>query len=205
MLMDVVENRDIEYRRIKKLSEFDLDYKKLQNEFQNYVELAANVAGTKISLVNLIDNYTQWTVSAFSSELYQVDREESVCDHTLRTENFLEIPRLDKDHRFRDKPFVKGDYGLKYYLGIPLKVESGEKIGALCVIDHEERKVSPEKKRLLNLIASEIVEKLEAKRKLDSLKNKLAEAIAQRNQMAHDIRGPLAGILGLSESVEDEK
>lgn len=202
--MTVAEDQELEYQRLKKLSEFDLDYKNLQKELKNFVELAAHIAGTEISLVNLIDNYTQWTVSAYSSNLSQIAREESVCDHTIRADECLEVPRLDEDDRFRHNSYVTGKHGLKYYLGIPLKVETGEKIGALCVIDHEERKVSDEKKKLLQLIAAEIVAKLEKKKKMDALQNQVSEAIRQRNQMAHDVRGPLAGILGLAEATETE-
>lgn len=202
--MKVAENQELEYQRLKKLSEFDLDYKNLQKEFINLVELAAYIAGTEISLINLIDNYTQWTVSANLANPGQIAREESICDHTIRADRYLEVSRLDKDERFRNNSYVARKNGLKYYLGIPLKVETGEKIGALCVIDHEERKISDEKKRLLQLLAGEIVAKLEKKKKMDALQNQLSEAIRQRNQMAHDIRGPLAGILGLAENTESE-
>lgn len=205
MLIKVADNQELEYQRIKKLSEFDLDYKNLQKDFKNLVELAANVAGTETSLINLIDNYTQWTVSAHSSKLFQIAREESICDHTIKTDEFLEVQRLDRDRRFKNHPFVGGENGLKYYLGIPLKVKTGEKIGALCVIDHDEKKVSEEKKKLLQLIASEIVAKLETKKRIDTLENQFSEAIRRRNQMAHDIRGPLAGIIGLVECAENEE
>lgn len=94
----------------------------------------------------------------------------------------MEIQRLDKDTRFKDQPYVKED-GFKYYLGIPLKVETGERIGALCIIDHEEKNISQEKKTLLLLVAEEIVKKLEYKEKLDSLQDQLDRAIVQRNQM----------------------
>lgn len=202
--MEVEERKDLEYQRIKKLSEYDLDYSKLQQEFQNFVELAAEIAGTRLSLVNLIDNYTQWTVSSNASEFSQVNREESVCNHTIRNKGYMEISRLDKDERFHEKDFVKGDEGLKYYLGIPLTVGTGENIGALCVIDQQERKISDHQKKLLQNIAREIVEKLERKKNIDSLQDRLARAVRQRNQIAHDVRGPLAGIAGLVEHSQSE-
>lgn len=194
---------NVEYARIKKLSEFDLDYRDLQEEFRSLVELAAQIAGTDISLINLIDTHSQWTVSSYCSDLSEMDREDSVCQYTIQSENPMEIPRLDKDARFMDKPYVR-DVGFKYYLGIPLKVRTGENIGALCVIDQEEKNISGEKKKLLRLVAAEIVKKLEYRLKLDALQDGLDKAIVQRNQMAHDVRGPIGGILGLALSAENE-
>ena len=44
-----------EFERIIDLSEFDLDYSSLEDNFKDLARLAANVAGTNISLVNLKD------------------------------------------------------------------------------------------------------------------------------------------------------
>ncbi|AEM71812.1 GAF sensor signal transduction histidine kinase [Allomuricauda ruestringensis DSM 13258] len=202
--MDEFERKNAEFERIKKLNEFDLDYRNLQNEFQGLVQLAANITDTDLSLINLIDNYSQWTVTSNSSEFMQINREDSVCQYTIHTEELMEIPRLDEDARFSDKPFVKGSDGFKYYLGIPLKTQTGENIGALCVIDYKEKNISSEKKKLLGLVADEVVKRLEYKMKLDLLQEQLNKAIVQRNQMAHDVRGPVGGILGLTLSAENE-
>ncbi|MFN4762365.1 GAF domain-containing sensor histidine kinase [Gillisia sp. Q332] len=188
--------------------DLDLDYTNLQEEFQNLNQLAASIADTDISLVNLIDSYTQWTVSHFGMDLIQMPREESVCQYTIKSENPLEIRRLDKDVRFKDKFFVSGngnDLDLKYYYGIPLTIESGENIGALCVLDKEEKKMTPEKIQQLKFIAAEIVEHLKLKKQLKIKRLEVHEGLKTRNKLAHDIRGPLAGIHGLSElALEDE-
>lgn len=44
------------------LSDFDLDYTSLKENFKDLSRLAAKVAGTEISLINLIDSYTQSTI-----------------------------------------------------------------------------------------------------------------------------------------------
>ncbi|CAM4282392.1 GAF domain-containing sensor histidine kinase [Gillisia limnaea] len=197
-----------EYNRVKSLLQLDLDYENLQDEFQNLNRLAASIADTDISLVNLIDSYTQWTVSHFGMGVQQIPREESVCNYTIREEDHLEIARLDKDPRFKDKFFVAGngsDFNLKYYYGIPLTMESGEKIGALCVLDKDEKEMTPEKIQQLKLIALEIVEHLELKKQLKTLRREVLEGLKIKNKLAHDIRGPLTGILGLSEIALDDE
>nr|WP_293283223.1 GAF domain-containing sensor histidine kinase [Allomuricauda sp.] len=196
------EENDRELKRLKKLSEFDLNYGQLQEQFKGLVQLAAHVADTDISLVNLIGNHSQWTVSAYGAKLFEMPRQDSICQYTIQGDDPMEIPRLDMDERFMDKPYTQGDEGFRYYLGIPLEVGEGVNIGALCVIDKEEKQISGERKRLLGLIADEIVNKLEQTIKLDHLQESLNRAQVQRNQLAHDIRGPVGGILGLAKSTE---
>ena len=197
------EHTKIVYERIKKLGEFDLDYTSLHEEFKGLVELAAHIAGTEISLINLLDQHSQWSVSRHNLDVFQMDLEYSICQYTIQSDHIMEIPHLGHDERFSDRPFVKADDGFRYYLGIPLKVKTGEKIGALCVMDHKEKTVSEEKKKLLRLVANEIVEKLESKLKMDELQDTLDKSIVQRNQLAHDVRGPVGGILGLAVSTEN--
>ncbi len=72
-----------EMQRVIELSEFDLDYSSLQENFKDLAKLAAKVAGTNISLVNLIDSFTQWTVTNFGLDLEQMPREDSVCQSYL--------------------------------------------------------------------------------------------------------------------------
>ncbi len=197
------EHKQREYERIKRLSEFDLDYGNFNEELKSLVELAAHITGTKISLINLIDQHSQWSVSRYNLDVFQMDLESSICQYTIQSDHVMEIPHLGRDERFSDRPFVKADDGFRYYLGIPLKVKTGENIGALCVMDYQEKSVSEEKKKLLRYIANEIVEKLENKLKMDELQEALDKARVQRNQLAHDVRGPVGGILGLAASTEN--
>ena len=54
-----------EDERIWALTEFDIDYSYSSVLLKDLVDLAAKIAGTKISLINLINTSTQWTVANF--------------------------------------------------------------------------------------------------------------------------------------------
>lgn len=204
MLNTETESFPAEFERIRKLSEFDLDYLELHDEVKNLIEVAGMIAGTETSMLNFMDHHTQWSVYPDSSQPKPTPREESVCSYTIRSKEALEIPRLDLDQRFADRDFVKGNEGLKYYLGIPLSLDSGENIGALCMVDRSEMMTSKKKIRALDLIAREIVDKLETRKKLNETMFSLSEAVRIKNQVAHDVRGPVNGIAGLAEVVETE-
>jgi len=49
------------------------------------------------------------------------------------------------------------DPHFKYYFGIPLKTDKGNNIGALCVVDRNEKDLSPEKIELLKIITGNLI------------------------------------------------
>jgi signal transduction histidine kinase len=193
-----------ELDRIIALSDFDLDYSDLSNNFKDLVQLAAKVAGTTISLVNLVDSYTQWSVSQFGLEIEQMPREESVCQYTILEDDHFEVKDLSIDKRFSQKFYVQAPLSLRYYFGVPLTSKGGHNLGALCVLDRDLKTLSPEKIELLKLIANEVVNRLQTIKLVQDLKYKLKGADEVNKKVAHDIRGPLSGIIGISEIINEQ-
>ncbi len=193
-----------EFERVLDLSEFDLDYSSLEDNFKDLARLAANVAGTKISLVNLIDSFTQWSVSNHGLEIDQMPREDSVCQYTIMGDTPFEVTDLAADERFKDKFYVTDDPNLRYYYGLPLTTPDGNNIGALCMLDKELKTISPEKTELLKIIANEIVNRLRALKVINDLKGRLKQADETKKKVAHDIRGPLGGIIGLAQIISEQ-
>jgi len=193
-----------EMARLLNLAEFDLDYTNHQDNFKDLARLAAKVAGTDVSLVNMIDTFTQWTISHHGLDIDQMPRDESVCQYTIASDGQFEVADLSADHRFNDKFYVTNDPNLRYYFGVPLISAEGNNLGALCVLDKKTKTLNPEKVELLKIIADEIVNRLKAFKAIDNLKMKLAEANENQKKVAHDIRGPLGGIIGLAEIISEQ-
>lgn len=193
-----------EFERVLNLSDYNIDYSDFQDKFKDLAKLAASVAGTPISLVNLIDSYTQWTITNYGIDVEQMPREESVCQYLVASEDSaLEVQDLSQDERFKDRFYVTGDEKLRYYYGIPLKSD-GYNLGALCVMDRQQRTLSPEKEELLRIIADEIVNRLKAYKAIESLRTTVKQVQATQNKVVHDIRGPLGGIIGLTEIISEQ-
>lgn len=193
-----------EMERLMSLVELDVDYSDHQHSFKDLAKLAAKVTGTKISLVNLIDSLTQWTISNYGMDVEQMLREDSVCQYTIMEKDHFEVDDLSADERFKDKFYVNGDPNLRYYYGVPLKTVNGHQIGALCVLDYEQKSLDPEKIELMKIIADEVVTRLQTLKVMDNLKSKLLEAKQMQKKVAHDIRGPLGGIVGLAQIIRDQ-
>ncbi|NHE56166.1 GAF domain-containing sensor histidine kinase [Cyclobacterium plantarum] len=193
-----------EFNRLLQLADYDLDNSELENSLKDLTKLAGKVAGTDISLVNLVDSFTQWTVASEGISLKQMPREDSVCQYTIMGNQPFEIKDLTKDERFKDKFYVTDDPNLRYYWGVPLKNESGFNLGALCVMDKETKYISPEKVELLEIIADEIVNRLKVIKALTLLKAEVKSAKEKQKQVAHDIRGPIGGIIGLAQIIKEK-
>jgi signal transduction histidine kinase len=193
-----------ELLRLISLSQLSFDYTNHIDEFKDLTQLAAKVAGTEMSLINIIDSFTQWSISGFGTTLGQVPREDSVCQHTIMSKHPLEIEDFTLDERFNDRDFVKGPSGLRYYYGLPLEISEGINIGTLCLIDSEVKSLTPEKVELLALIAESVVKRIKCISAVNTLNSQLSECKESKRKVAHDIRGPLLGIIGLSELMTDE-
>jgi signal transduction histidine kinase len=202
--MPVAPIPDNEMDRLISLSAFDIDHLRQENNFRGLAKIAAKIAGTTLSEVNFIDAYTQWTVSNHGANPGLMPREDSVCQYTIMQEGSFEVKDMRADTRFNDKPYVTGAPHLGYYFGIPLKSPEGSNIGALCVLDQEIKELSPEKVELLRIISDEILNRLRAFKAIEILKTNLMEAKESKYRVAHDIRGPLGGIVGLSKIIIEQ-
>jgi len=192
-----------ELDRIISLSDFNPDYLKLDDTFKDLTKLAAKVTGSPISMVNLIDSYTVWTVSGFNFDVQQTPREESVCQYTILEKQEFSVNDMSVDPVFKTADFVTGDAHFRFYHGIPLAVDE-HNVGALCVLDMQPKLLSAEKVEMLKLIANEIVNRLKTMQYIEALRNKATEAKDKQNKVAHDIRGPIAGIMGLAEIISSQ-
>lgn len=195
-----------ELDRLLALSNLGIDYYEPLQGLNCLTEMAAKVSGTEISLVNLIDSFTQWNVSSFGIEISQMPREDSVCQYTILTspEEGFEVEDLASDVRFQNKDYVKGNPNLRYYMGVPLTSPEGYNLGALCVMDSHMMSLSNEVKETLRLIARQIVDRLRVNNLVSSLKKNLKDSELSQKKLAHDIRGPIGGILGLSNLMLDD-
>jgi K+-sensing histidine kinase KdpD len=202
--MDMFLAQQDEMQRMIELSELDLDYSSLHDSFSGLARLAAGVAGTAVSLVNLVDAYTVWTISSYGISIRQQPRENAVCHYTLHSADGWEIKDLAADDRFRTLPYVNGEPGLRYYFGIPLQTSAGHDLGTLCVLDKKEKEITPEKKQMLHIIAHEIVNRLLTLKTIRQLRMQIRESHDVRKKLAHDIRGPLGGIIGLTNIISQQ-
>ena len=131
---------DHEDRRIASLLQLQILDTPAEAEFDALVEAAAEITGTPISLISLIDTHRQWFKANTGLDgVAQTPRELAFCAHAILDDQILEITDAHKDARFSDNELVTGAPHIRFYAGAPLTLADGSRVGTLCVIDHQPR------------------------------------------------------------------
>ena len=115
--------------------------------------LACSLLSMPMAFVTVLDA-TRAHVKAHQGLAYvSLPRRDTFCDLTIRGDEPLIIPDLAADPRFCDNPLVVGDPGFRFYAGIPLALEPGVRLGALCVGDHVPRDLGSDQIECLQTLA----------------------------------------------------
>ncbi len=134
-------------------------------EFDALVRAASVACGTPISLISLIDADRQWfKANVGLPGVTQTPRELAFCAHAVLGEVLFEVPNALDDDRFHDSPLVCGDPNIRFYAGMPLQLSGGERIGTLCVIDHQPRQLDDAQREILRCLGVAVVKALEGRR-----------------------------------------
>lgn len=189
-----------EQERLKALYRYKVLDTAPEEEFDSITQLAAEICDVPVAMINLVDKDRQWAKSMIGlpESARQVERDHTVCQHTIQHEKPLEINDLTRDPRFASLPAVNKEDGLRYYLGAPLINPEGHVLGAICVLDFENRIMSDAQKRQMEILANVVITRLELKRKNDQLKELNNYKIKLMKMLSHDLRSPLNGIIGVA-------
>ncbi len=115
-----------------------------------------------MALVTFLDHDRQWFKAKLGVDAQETSRDVAFCDHAIRSPNALmQVRDAREDPRFADNPLVTGEMGIRFYAGVPLRV--GEHaVGSICLLGMRPRKFSQDDRRLLQLMADEVMEELVA-------------------------------------------
>jgi diguanylate cyclase (GGDEF)-like protein len=139
--------------------------------FDRITRLAKTVLQTPIVLVSLIDSDRQWFKSKQGLEATETSRAISFCTHAIQHDVPLIVPNALEHPLFCNNPLVVGEPYIRFYIGVPLKMHDGHKIGTLCAIDQKPRELSTEQINALIDLARLIVDEIELRQiaMIDSL------------------------------------
>ncbi|UIJ71797.1 sensor histidine kinase [Aurantimonas sp. HBX-1] len=165
-----------ESERDEALQRYDILDTPPEEEFDDLARIAAEVCGTPIAVVNLLDSRRQFFKAEVGLGIRGTPLETSFCVHALLVEDFLVVPDATKDARFDGNPLVHEDPKLRFYAGALLKTRDGVPIGTMCVLDHKPRELDENQIRTLRLLARQAMTQLELRRSLAATRQALREA-----------------------------
>lgn len=147
-----------------------------EDELQELVNCAADICGTPIAMITLIDADTQHIRYRVGTDLAQTSRADAFCNYTIRHQGLFIVPDTGKDERFIDHPYRKGDTNIQFYAGASLTTVDGINLGSLCVVDHHPKQLSPLQQRMLGILSKQVVHILEFDYSLEVLKSQFFES-----------------------------
>ncbi len=129
--------------RQKALAEIALLDTPPEREFDALAKLAQRMLGTRMSSITLVAPERQWFKARCGPLAPETTRTDAFCPVVVETEAPLIVVDARLDSRFAQSPFVTGAPNIRYYAGVPLRVQrsDGERVavGTLCVLDDEPR------------------------------------------------------------------
>ncbi|MGU3282261.1 GAF domain-containing protein [Methylobacterium mesophilicum] len=122
-------------QRLEELSSLNILDTKPEQSYDDLATIARLICGTPVANVTLVASDRQWFKSSVGNDVLETPIEQSVCAHAIGEESILVINDLTEDMRTSDNTLVTGDPSLRFYAGVPLRLDSSFAVGTLCVLD----------------------------------------------------------------------
>jgi len=155
--------------RLAALRSYDILDTTSEAAFDELVALAAELTGSPIALVSLIDAERQWFKARWGLVVQETSRDLAFCAHAILTPHqVLSVPDATEDPRFADNPLVTAAPDIRAYIGVPLVDSDGYALGTLCAIDRVRRQHDARAVRTMQTLARAVVANLELRRAFHS-------------------------------------
>ena len=172
--------------------------------FDRVTAIAARRFGAPISIISIVDHDRIWFKSRHGIDVEEIGRDPGLCASAILSEDAYVLVDASTDPRSLANPLVAGDFGLRFYAGVPLRTSDGFNLGTLCVIDKEPRPINQDQLDDLTDLASLVVDQLELRL---AARRAIGQAELMAREIDHRVMNSLQFIAGLlsmqSRSAED--
>lgn len=197
----VPDDEDVRLAALRRYSILDT---KPDPAFDRITDLASRIFGVPIVLVTLVDEERQWFKSACGLDITETPRGHAFCAYTIYDRSPLVVEDATRDLRFLANPLVTGQPHIRFYAGAPLLTDDGQALGSLCLIDRRPRSISPTELTILSDLADLVIDEMELRLALQMARSADEERIELIATVAHEVRNPLTGALGLADILSDD-
>jgi diguanylate cyclase (GGDEF)-like protein len=158
-----------------------------EQEYDDITFLAAQICGTPMASIALIDEDRSWSKSQIGIDIPNAPREHAFCAHAILNSSPepMVVPDARLDERFSDNPYVTAEPFIRFYAGATLFTRENLALGTLCVIDREPRELSSRQIEGLQALARQVSLRLDLRRTSLQLKqaNEELEALSLRDDL----------------------
>lgn len=173
--------------RLSALRHYEILDTPREADFDDIVQLVADVCEAPVAVVNFIDADRQWFKAEVGLGVRSTPLETSLCSHVILENAFVEIPDTLADPRMSDNPLCLADGGFRFYAGALLSTSKGLPLGTLCVLDTKPRTLTTLQRRMIKLMADRVMSEL-------NLRLALRQQNLLRREIDHRVKNSLASV-----------
>ena len=160
-----------EAERLTALRSYEVLDSACEAAFDDIANLTAELTGSPICLVSLIDAERQWFKARVGLEGSETPRDQAFCAHAiLKPDETMVVNDALADPRFADNPLVVGEPNIRFYAGVPLVNPDGAALGTLCIIDRKPRELTQIQRSILARLAGTVSTTLELRRAVNQVR-----------------------------------
>ena len=124
-----------EQERLAAVRRYDILDTPPDGAFDRITAIAARLMNVPIAIVSIVDHDRIWFKSHHGFDVKQIGRDLGFCASCILQDGPWLINDATNDARALSNPLVAGEFGAKFYLGIPLRTHDGFNLGTLSVLD----------------------------------------------------------------------
>ncbi len=185
---------DREQQRMAAVRRYDILDTPPDGAFDRITAMAARRFGVPIAIISIVDEHRIWFKSHHGLAAGQIGRAPGLCSSAILSDNPHILTDASIDPRSLANPLVAGEFGLRFYAGIPLVTRDGHNLGTLCVIDTEPRPINQAQIDDLKDHAAIVMDQLELRL---AANRALAQARLMAMEIDHRVMNSLQFVSGL--------
>jgi two-component sensor histidine kinase len=162
--------------------------------FDRITALAARRFGVPISIISIVDHDRIWFKSHHGLPVEQIGRDAGLCASAILSNDPHILTDASIDPRSLANPLVAGDFGLRFYAGVPLTTADGHNLGTLCIIDKQARPIDQSQIDDLKDLAAIVMDQIEMQL---SARRAVSQAELMAKEIDHRVMNSLQFVSGL--------
>ena len=147
--------------RLAAVNRYDILDTPADGAFDRVAGLAAKIFDVPIATITVVDHDRIWFKAKHGIDAVEIGRDAGLCASAVLQDDVWVINDAVNDPRALENPLVRGDLGLRFYAGAPLKTADGYNLGTLNIIDTKPREIPDDHLKMLSDLAEIVVDEHE--------------------------------------------